>query len=167
MIKIKEKNYFVWNEYAVKDLEMGPIVGKWEVFNNFRKFERFIKDTCINNALLSIYSFEGLEDDASIFQRISYLYENSNDEISEVINEVAEFVFSDSKNYNDLNKSLYKIICLLKSQKEHCFNIYIFDSIYSAMSIVNEHYHRNNGDFNDQYNQCYRDMIKALENDEA
>lgn len=165
-LKIKEGNYLVWNEYAIYDSEIGVVVGGWEEFETFEELEHFVKTEGINRALLSMYHFGSLSYDADVHERIKYLYSHLEKEECKNIEKIEAFVNSRAKDFNELNRTLYRVMTVLKSNKNQAFNLSIFDSIYTAVALVNEHYLRNYG-VHDKYNLAYKNIVKAFENDEA
>lgn len=165
-LRIEEGNYLVWNEYAIHDSEIGVVVGGWEEFETFEELEHFVKTEGINRALLSMYHFGSLSYDADVHERIKYLYNHLDKKERKNIKKIETFVKSRAKDFIELNSTLYRVMTVLKSNKNQAFNLSIFDSIYTAVALVNEHYIRNFGD-HDENNLAYKDIEKAFKLDEA
>lgn len=164
-VKNLENKYFAWNEYVIKeDYEFGVLMGNWEIFDTFEELETFVKDTGINNALLSIYVFETLDFNSSIEEKFEYLYETQSKKVVEKLKEVENFVKIKSKDFKELTRELYRIISILKTLKVELFNLYIFDSVYTAVPLLNEHNIKNQIEKN---NYTYKDLVRAFESDVA
>ena len=159
--RVNEKSYLMWIESVVDQGCESMEYGEWFWCDDFEKYQKFVQEKTVKLICDNLFNTEFYEMDMSTGEVLKYIFEHciSREKTSSYLR-IERFVLTKYKDFKELNKALFELF-RSKGFYNYGIKIDLFDSLYTAKSLIEEHYKEKGL----KLEEVYYDLENSFKND--